>query len=227
MTTQTARLKAEPREGTGKGAARKLRQAGKVPAVVYGTDAETMHITLDTLEADYLFRRISVDNTIVEIEVEAEKEPIQTLVREIQTHPWKASLLHIDFYRIQAGVAVDVDVPVELVGTPIGVKMEGGVLEQVIHDISLRCIPSLIPEVIEVDVSGLEINDVLHVSDLTFDEGIEVTVSLDQTICAVSIPRAEIEAVAEKEEGVEEAVAEGEAGAEAEGGDGGGDGDEG
>lgn len=231
MTTKTARLKAGPREGTGKGAARKLRQAGKVPAVVYGRDADTLHLTLDNFEADHLFRSISVDNTIVELELESEKEPVQTLVREIQTHPWKGSILHVDFYRIQAGVAVDVDVPVELIGTPIGVKMEGGVLEQTIHDLPIRCIPSLIPEVIEVDVSGMEVNDVLHVSDLTFDEGVEVTISLERTICSVSIPRALEE---ETDEDAEEAVegeapeAEGDEAPEAsdDGGDEGGDEDE-
>lgn len=225
MTTESARLKAHPREATGKGAARKLREEGKLPAVVYGRDQETLHLTLDTLEADHLFHRISVDNTIVELELDGEKAPIPTLVREIQTHPWKANLLHVDFYRIEADRAVDVEVPLHLIGTPTGVKMEGGVLEQVIHDLPMRCLPSLIPEVIEVDVSHLEVNDVLHVSDLELVEGVEVTISPDRTICSVSIPRAldeileaEAEAAAaaeleELEEGVEpeaEAEAEGE-----------------
>lgn len=208
MTTTTATLKAHPREATGKGAARKLRQEGKVPAVVYGRDAETLHLTLDTVEADHLFHRISVDNTIVELELDGEKEPIQTLVREIQTHPWKASLLHVDFYRIQQGVAVDIDVPLRLVGTPVGVKMEGGVLEQVIHDLPMRCIPSLIPEVIEVDVTGMEVNDVLHVSDLEFEEGVEVTIAMDRTVCSVSIPRALDEILAAEAEAAEEAALE-------------------
>lgn len=231
MTATTATLKAEPREAIGKGAARKMRQAGEVPAVVYGRDADTLHVKLDTLEADHLFRSISVDNTIVELELASEKGPIQTLVREIQTHPWKGTLLHVDFYRIQAGVEVDVEVPVHLIGTPAGVKMEGGVLEQVIHDLPMRCIPAKIPEVIEVDVSEMEVNDVLHVSDLRFDEGVEVTIAQDRTICSVSIPRAldeilaaeEAEAaeLAEEVEAVEgEEVVEGEEAAEDEGAEG-------
>lgn len=203
MTT-TATLKAHPREETGKGAARKLRQNGQVPAVVYGREADTIHLTLDTQDTEHLFRRISVDNTIVEIDLEGEKAPIQTLVREIQTHPWKANLLHVDFYRIEAGVAVDVDVPLHLIGTPVGVKMEGGVLEQVIHDLPMRCIPSKIPEVIEVDVSEMEVNDVLHVSDIEFEEGVEVTIALDRTVCSVSIPRALDEILAAEEEEAEE-----------------------
>jgi len=203
MTT-TAKLKAEPREAIGKGAARKMRQDGLVPAVVYGRDADTLHLKLDTLEADRLFRSISVDNTIVQLEMESENTPIQTLVREIQTHPWKGNILHVDFYRIQEGVEVAVDVPVHLVGTPVGVKMEGGVLEQVIHDLPMRCIPSKIPEVVEVDVSEMEVNDVLHVSDLEFEEGVTVTIAPERTLCSVSIPRALDEILAAEEEAAAE-----------------------
>jgi large subunit ribosomal protein L25 len=194
-------LKAERREGTGKGAARKLRAEGKLPAVVYGGEGDTDHISLDAHDAEYLFRNISVDNTIVDLEIEGEKEPVQTLVREIQTHPWKATLLHVDFLRIQKGVAVEMDVPLNLVGTPEGVKNSGGVLEQIIHNLAIRCIPSKIPETIEVDVSGLDVNDVLHISDITVDEGIEIMIAPERTICSVAPPRAE--AAEEGEEAAE------------------------
>ncbi len=205
MSTNAA-LKAEKREGTGKGVARKLRQAGRVPAVLYGRDMDSVHLSIDAKEAEYLFHNISVDNTIVGLEVEGEKEPVQTLVRDIQTHPWKATLVHVDFLRIQKGVAVEFDVPVHLIGTPEGVQNGGGVLEQIIHDLAIRCIPSMIPESIDVDVSALELNEVLHIRDLTFDEGIEVMIAPERTICSVAMPRAEEEAVTEDvelEEGVE------------------------
>lgn len=217
-------LKAEIREGTGKGVARKMRQAGRVPAVMYGRDMDAVHLSLDAHDTEYLFHNISVDNTIVALEVEGESEPFQTLIREIQTHPWKAHLMHVDFLRIQKGVAVDVDVPVHLIGTPVGVKDSGGVLEQIIHDLPMRCIPSKIPEVIEVDVSALDINDVLHISDLTFDEGVEVTISQDRTICAVAMPKVLEEETDEDEEELEgeeleAAAGEDEAGEDSEGGD--------
>jgi len=199
MATDTT-LKAEKREGTGKGVARKLRQAGRVPAVLYGRDSESLHLSLDTREAEYLFYRISVDNTIVDLDLEGEKEPVRTLVREIQTHPWKANLLHVDFLRIQKGVAVDVEVPVHLVGVPVGVRLGGGVIEQIIHDLPMRCIPSKIPESIEVDISHLDMHDVLHISDLTFDEGVEVRIALENTICSISQPRAEEVVETEEEE---------------------------
>lgn len=208
-----ATLKTAVREGTGKGVARKMRERGQTPAVLYGGGESTLHLALDTHDADYLFRSISVDNTIVSLEIDGEKEPVQSLVREIQTHPWKATLVHVDFLRIQKGVAVDVDVPVNLVGTPVGVRLGGGSVEQIIHDLPLRCIPSKIPETIEVDISGLDVGEVLHIADITFDEGVEVTVAQDRTICSVAAPRAEIEpGVDEDDEGL---GAEGDASAEA------------
>lgn len=207
-------LSAEKREGTGKGVARKLRQAGRVPAVVYGREMDSIHISLDGHEADLLFRSIPVDNTIIELTVEGDKEPHQTLVRDIQTHPWKGTLVHVDFLRIQAGVMVDVNVPIHLVGTPIGVKDEGGVLEQTIHDLPISCIPSAIPESIELDVSGMELNDVLHVSDLVVGEGVEIQLPSERTVCSVSVPRAVIEEDEDEEELEDELEIEGEEGAE-------------
>ena len=201
-------LKALRRDEAGKSVARKMRQAGQTPAVLYGGDEAPIHLALETHEADYLFRRISVENTIVDLEVEGEKGSVQTLVREIQTHPWKETLLHVDFLRIQKGVAVDVEIPLNLVGTPEGVRLEGGSLEQIIHEIPIRCIPSKIPEVIEVDVSGMAVGDVLHVSDVSFDEDIEVTIAQERTICSVAAPKAE-EEVVEEETDDEEGAAEG------------------
>jgi large subunit ribosomal protein L25 len=223
MSTDTT-LKAELREGTGKGVARKLRAAGRLPAVVYGGADEAQHISLDSHDAEYLFRNISVDNTIVDLEIEGEKGGVQTLVREIQTHPWKATLLHVDFLRIQKGVAVDMVVPLHLMGDPVGVTMGGGVVEQIIHDLPVRCIPSKIPEVIEVDISALDVGDVLHISDITLDEGVEVTIAPERTICSVSLPKAAVEPTEEEEleaGAVEAEAAAPEAGeAEAEGAEG-------
>lgn len=205
MTDKTM-LKALRRNGAGKSVARKMRQAGQTPAVLYGGDEEPVHLGLNTHDADYLFRSISVENTIVNLEVEGEKGSVQTLVREIQTHPWKETLLHVDFLRIQKGVAVDVEIPIQLVGTPEGVRLEGGSVEQIIYEIPIRCIPSKIPEVIEVDVSGLNVGDVIHVSDVEFDKDIEVTIAQERTICSVAAPKAEEEVVEEEAEEEEGAV---------------------
>lgn len=223
--SEKAMLKAEKREDLGKGAARTLRRAGRVPAVLYGRDLESVHLSVDAHEAHHLFHTISVDNTIVDLAVDGEKKPYPTLVREIQTHPWKASLVHIDFLRIQEGVAVDLEIPVELVGIPVGVRLGGGVLEQIVHELEVRCIPSKIPESFTLDVTALDINDSLHVSDIPVTEGVEILMPPEQTICAVAIPRiveeaelAEPVVAAEGEEAAEGAEAAGEAG-ESGGGD--------
>jgi large subunit ribosomal protein L25 len=215
MSTK-ATLKAQKREGTGKGAARTLRRDGRVPAVLYGRDLGAIHLSVDAREAQYLFHSISVDNTIVDLAVDGEKKPYQTLVREIQTHPWKDSLIHIDFLRIQEGVEVDLEIPVELVGVPVGVRLRGGVLEQIVHELEVRCVPSKIPESFTLDVTELDINESLHVSDIPLTEGVSILMPPEQTICAVAVPRVVEEAelaepvvVAEGEEAAEGAAKEG------------------
>jgi large subunit ribosomal protein L25 len=218
-----ATLKAKKRDNSGKGAARTLRRAGRVPAVLYGRELDAIHLSVDAHEAEKLFHSISVDNTIVDLDVEGEKKPYQTLVREIQAHPWRAALLHVDFLRIQEGVAVDLEVPIRLLGVPAGVRLGGGVLEQVVHDLPIRCVPSAIPESFELDVTGLEVNGSLHVSDIKLGEGVEVRIPLDRTVCSVAIPKIVEEVVTtvptlEGVEGEEGAVAaEGAAPAEGEG----------
>ncbi len=127
--TEKIVLKARPRTNTGKEAVRKLRALGRIPAVIYGKDMEARGLSLDLQETEYLFRRIAVENTILDLLIEGDNEPFQTLIREIQSYPHKPGLLHVDFLRIQKGVAVEVDIPVSLDGIPIGVREAGGILE--------------------------------------------------------------------------------------------------
>lgn len=220
-----ANLKAKKRDESGKGSARTLRREGRVPAVIYGRELEPVHLSVDAHEAQKLFHSISVDNTIVDLDVEGEKKPYQTLVREIQMHPWRPVMQHVDFLRIQEGVAVDLEVPIRLSGVPAGVRLGGGVLEQMVHDLPIRCVPSKIPEAFELDVTGLEVNQSLHVSDIKLAEGVESRIPADRTICLVAIPRLVEEAVTvaptvEGAEGAEGAApAEGAAAAAGEGGD--------
>ncbi len=216
--TNTNTLGATKRDGTGKGAARQMRMGGRVPAVLYGKDMESVSLSVDAREALQLFHSISVENTLVGLAVEGEKEPIQTLVREIQTHAYRDDLIHIDFLRIQKGVVVDVEIPLHLMGIAVGVKMGGGTMEQIIHELPVRCIPSKIPETLELDVSELEMGESLHVSDIAIPEGVEVTVDVARTVCSVAAPRAEEvdevdEEALELEEGAEPGV-EGEEAAE-------------
>ena len=203
-----ATLKAEARQGVRKGANRKLRATGRVPAVLYGKDQEPTLLSVDAREALHLFQQISVENTIIEIKLEGDSSKIQALVREVQVGAVRPDLLHIDFYRIQAGVKLEVDVPIELVGIPNGVRQDGGVLEQVIHEVPVRCLPDQIPESIQVDVTGLGLQDSLHISDLKVAEGIEILMDPERTLCLVSVPRAMEEPVAAAEAPATEVIGE-------------------
>lgn len=207
MSTQ-ATLNAEPREGIKKGANRKLRATGRVPAVLYGKDQEPALLSVDAREAERLFQQISVENTIIDLKVKGDGSKIQALVREVQVGAVRPDLLHIDFYKIQAGVKLEVEVPVELVGVPNGVRQDGGILEQIVHDVPVRCLPDQIPESIRIDVTGLNLHDSLHVSDLEVAEGVEILMDADRTLCIVSVPRAVIESAAPGEAPVTEVIGE-------------------
>jgi len=209
MTKQTV-LKARPRAETGKEAARKLRAEGRIPAVIYGKDMEARALSLDLQETEYLFHRIAVENTILDLVIEGDDEPFQTLIREIQSYPHKPGLLHVDFLRIQKGVAVEVEIPVSLDGIPIGVRDAGGILEQLINELRVKCIPSMIPEVVSLDVTGLEVGGSLHVSDVDLGEGVDLLVDPERTICSVQIPKVVVVEEEEPEEELEEGVEEGE-----------------
>ncbi len=192
-----AKLKAEIRTETGKGVARKLRQGGRLPAVLYGAGKDAESLSLDAHDTTLLFQSISVENTIVNLEVDGATVP--TLVREVQAHPYRPEILHVDFLRIEKGVEVELSVPLVLVGTPKGVREEGGVLDHLVHDLPVRCIPSAIPEKLSIDVTELEIGDSLQLDALEVPEG--VTIMLDQniTLCAVHAPRVAEEAEVQEE----------------------------
>ena len=213
MTVNTE-LAASRRHETGKGPARRLRAAGKVPAVLYGKDQEPVSLTLDAQEALSLFHSISVENTIVNVRIDDDKEELETLVREIQMHPYRPDIVHVDFYCIERGVALEVEIPANYNGTPQGVR-DGGVLEVILHEFRVKCLPSKIPESIEIEISHLEIGDSVHASDVSMEEGVELLTDPSQTACLVSAPRAEEEP---EEEEVEEGL-EGEEGVEGEEGE--------
>jgi large subunit ribosomal protein L25 len=188
MSTEV-RLSAEKREGVRKGANRKLRASGRVPAILYGKDVEPALLSVDARETERLFQQISVENTIIELKVKGDRTKTQALVREVQVEALRPALIHIDFYKIQKGVRLEVDIPVELLGIPNGVRNDGGILEQLIHEIPVRCLPDQIPESIEIDVTGLDLQESLHVSDLAIPEGVEMLMDLERTLCVVSVPR--------------------------------------
>jgi len=194
-------LKAVSRTDLGKNAARRLRAAGRIPAVVYGHGEEPRPVSVDARELDRLFSRIAVESTLIQFELDGRPSG-RVLVREVQTHPYKPQVLHVDFYLVHEGERINVEVPIRLVGTAEGVR-EGGVLDQVRHTIMVRCLPDQIPEAIDVDVTALKIGDSIHVRDVALPQGVELHDDPDDTICTVSVPTvAALESGSEAGEGV-------------------------
>jgi large subunit ribosomal protein L25 len=194
----SATLKASPREGTGKGSSRKLRSSGRVPAVIYGRGEDTRLLSVDAHELELLFSRIHVENTVIDVDIDGETAGVKALVREVQKHVVRDDVLHVDFYQIHAGEMVTVDIPIRLVGSPPGVKL-GGVLQHALNEVEVRCLPDRIPDVFEVDISGLDIGDSIHIRDITPPDGVEFLSDPDRTLCSVMAPT-----VTATEEGEEE-----------------------
>jgi len=199
----TASLAGETRTETGKGVARKLRAAGRVPAVVYGHARQPQALSLTTRELEKLLSTISTGSTVVELTLG--NATTKTLIREVQRHPFKKQILHVDFQELVAGEKVSVEIPLVFVGTPEGVRLSGAILEQILHSIEVLVDPSNIPNHIDVDVTSLAMGHSLHVRELALPAGLEVLTDEDATVCAVAAPRAAIEET--PAEGVE-AVAE-------------------
>jgi large subunit ribosomal protein L25 len=201
----SASLSAEVRNDRGKGVARKLRAAGRVPGIVYGHGREPQSLSLVARDLDKLLSGIAAGSTVIELTLG--KATTKTLIREIQRHPFKKQILHVDFMELVAGEKVIVDIPLVFVGIPEGVRLSGALLEQIVHSIEVNVDPSSIPNHIDVDVTNLAMGHSLHVRDLKLPEGLEVLTDEDTTICAVVAPRAVVE---EKAEGEADAAVAGE-----------------
>ena len=182
-----ASLSAEPREQRGKGGSRKLRSAGRIPAVIYGHGETTRSLTVDGRELERLFSHIHRESTVITLKIGGEKAEVKALVREVQSHPARGNILHIDFYQIHAGERITVEVPIHLVGTPAGVRA-GGILQHSLNALEIECLADQIPEEIKIDVSALEIGDSIHVADLTLPEGVESLVDGDRSVASVIPP---------------------------------------
>ena len=184
-----ASLQAQSRSNTGKGAARSLRRSGVVPGVIYGHHREPEPLQI----AAQALTRLLVgahSSTLVDVTVD-DRAPVKALIREIQRDPLRGStIVHIDLYEVRANEKVAVEVAIKLVGTPDGVRNHGGVLEQQLHALQIRALPADIPELIEIDVTGLAIGQSLHVSDLTVAKA-DIVTDATQTVAVVASPRAE------------------------------------
>jgi large subunit ribosomal protein L25 len=186
------KIQAKQREGRGKNDARRARRDGLVPITVYGGGAETVSAVALLSDLAAILRSESGRNTIFTIDVEG-LGPSEVMFHDRQIDPIRGRLIHADLTRLVKGQKIEVTVPLHLEGEPVGVKESQGVLEQVLREIEIRCEPRSIPDSIDVDVSHLDVHDVLHVSDLKVAEGIEILRDGDEVIATVGIVREEAE----------------------------------
>src|SRR6266550_4473442 len=185
---QTVNLAARPREKTGKGAARQARFAKQVPAVIYGHGRPAQSLMVDALLLEQALSGIDPESTVIELTLDGKKT--RALIREIQRHPVRPDVIHVDFYEIHADEKVKLKVPVHLVGTPDGVRNGGGVLDQVMREVEIEVLPEHIPERVELDVTPLAIGHSRHVRDLQIPNA-TILSGADLTIATVVPPRAE------------------------------------
>jgi large subunit ribosomal protein L25 len=202
-----AQLTATPRADTGKGVARKLRQTGRIPGIIYGHAREPLPLSINTRDFEKLLEHISAENTVIELSLDGRLS--RTLIREIQRHPFRREFLHVDFQELVAGETVVVRIPLIIVGSAIGVRQEGGVLDQTMRDLEIEVDPANMPNHIDVDVTNLNIGESIHVRDLTLPAGVTPLTDLDAAIVVCAAPRAVIEATpVAPVEGAEAAPAE-------------------
>jgi large subunit ribosomal protein L25 len=202
----SANLSASARDNGGKGTARKLRSVGRVPAIVYGHGRDPQALSINTRELEKLLDHISAESTVIDLDIDGKAS--RTLIREIQRHPFKRQILHVDFQELVAGEKISVRIPIVLMGVPDGVRMDGGILDQTMRELEIEVDPANIPNHVEVDVTKLTIGSSVHVRDIPLPDGVEVLDDEDASVCVVAAPRAVIEETAVAEGAEVEAAAE-------------------
>ena len=215
-------LNAEAREDAGRGASRRLRREGRVPAILYGGDTKALPLTLDHNELIHNLHIEAFHSHVLTVKIGKKNE--QVILKDVQHHPFKNEVVHVDLLRVKAGQKLHVTIPLHFVGADNapGIK-EGGVFSRNVVEVEVECLPKDIPEYLEVDVSALEIGDARHLSDIVLPEGVTLlALSHDEehehdiSIAAVHHPRVTEEEEPEEAEAAEGEEAEGEE-AEAEG----------
>jgi large subunit ribosomal protein L25 len=188
------KLTAEPRTALGRSAVRKLKAAGSVPAVMYGSKDKPEALQVSKREINALLSHAAGENILVELEIAGKTK--LALVQEVQHAPLGGAVLHIDFHAVSQDEVIEADVPLEPQGTANGVKNMGGLLEQSLRSLAIECLPRNLPDVIRVDVSALNIGDAIHVREIQLPEGVTTRIQPDLTAFSVLAPTVEEEPVA-------------------------------
>ena len=203
-------LVATVRKETGSAESRRLRSSGSIPAVVYGLGMEPKSVYVDSREFNNALKTEAGTNVILNISI-GKKDTVTALPRQIQRHPYKDQIIHVDLIQIDLTQTVEANVSLDFAGVPIGVKDEGGVVQTINNTITIVALPAAIPASLEVDISELNVGDNIVATDVDLPEGVALATEDDESILVtVNIPRA----VVEEEEGVEGLEGEEEEGVE-------------
>lgn len=193
-------LQAIVRTETGKANVRRMRRAGNVPCVLYGVEKGSVSLTLNKKELEEF---LSEARSIIKVVVDGEEQ--RSVVKEVQYHPVKGDIIHVDLQRIKAGQELHLTVPIKYIGTAPGVKT-GGVFQSIRTELDISTLPRYLPNEIEIDISWMEVGDTIHIEDLEF-EHIKIDHDSDQSVCSVALPKIveePVEEEEEEEEGIEE-----------------------
>ncbi|TSA34917.1 MAG: 50S ribosomal protein L25 [Verrucomicrobiaceae bacterium] len=192
------KLSARPRSESGRNAVKAVRARGGVPAVIYGSKSEPANLEVSRREIEALLSHAVGENILVDLEIEegGKKTNRLSLIQEVQHHPLRGDVLHVDFHAVSMTEEISADVVIESTGEPDGVKNFGGLLEQSMRSVSIKCLPQNLPEIIRVDVSPLKIGDSIHVRDLPLPAGVTATDDADLTVFIVAEPTVVEEPVA-------------------------------
>jgi large subunit ribosomal protein L25 len=210
-------LSAEPRADSGKGASRRLRRTGLVPAVVYGGDGDPQSISLTQNEFSHELENEAIYTQLIDLNIG--KDTQEVILRDLQRHPYKKIIMHADFFRVDMKKTLNVVVPIHVHNAEdcIGVNMEDGMLTQTITEIEVICLPKNLPEYLEVDVAELHLGDIMHLSEIKMPEGVEIvalTYGEEHDAGVISVVKTRAEEIIE-DEAPEAPEVEGEEGEEA------------
>jgi large subunit ribosomal protein L25 len=208
-------LKAKIRKTMGNGPARVLRREGRIPAVLYGPKTEPALLSVEIRDLEQIFKTGNVGQVLLNLVIQNGQESTRpAMIKELQAHPVSGKFLHIDFYEIDLERKIRVGVPIVTTGQPIGIE-NGGMLQIVRREIEVLCLPTQIPESIEVDVTDLDVGDSIHVEEIQVEGDAEIPADVNFTVITILAPKVEAEPEEEEEELDEEAAeAEGEEGAD-------------
>ena len=178
-------LEVAPRENSGSGHCRRLRRAGEVPGNVYGLDRPPFKVAVSPKKIDAILRRGRGVNTVFKLSLVGEDKTREAMIKELQRDPVTGNPVHIDFIRIDSTRTIHLRIPVHLEGTPVGVTLEGGTVEFINREVEVECLPGAIPKYLNVDISGLHINQHVSVSDLDLEEGVLIAGDSEQILASV------------------------------------------